>query len=40
MKNIYDFEHKHYWELTIKPLQNKILQRLYQFALHMIEVEK
>jgi len=40
MKNIYDFRHQHYWELTIKPLQNKILQRLYQFALHMIEVEK
>jgi len=37
IKNIYDFQHMDYWELTIKPLQNKILQRIYQFALQLIE---
>ena len=40
IKNIYDFQHPHYWELTIKPLQNKILQRIYQFALQLIEDTK
>jgi len=36
MKNIYALEHPHYWELTTRPLQNKILQRFYQFALQFI----
>lgn len=37
MKNIYNSEHRYFWDFTADPLRKRILQRFYEFALDLIK---